>query len=230
MTVADSKGRRVDAATGIVAMVLFVVGFALPGTPPKADDSVQQITSFFVDNRGDILAGNTLVALGAVFFLWWLGSLRSYLRAGEGGEGRLSIAAFGGGIVGVTLTVAGAAIYSGTVFKVAELGNPIVNRVLFDIGGDLLAIAGVGFTVLLGAASCSAARSGALPPWAYWLGSVVTVTQLVSVAAIFASSGFFAAGGAFAFIAFLSAFVWVVAVSVLMIQRAGVPPIVRTEP
>jgi hypothetical protein len=84
--------------------------------------------------------------------------------------------------------------------------------------------------VLLGAASCSAARSGALPPWAYWVGSVAAAAQLVSIAAIFASKGFFAAGGAMAFIAFFSAAAWVVAVSVLMIQRGGVPPVVRTEP
>jgi hypothetical protein len=230
MTVADAKGRRADAATGIVAMALLLVGFLLPGAPPKADDSIQKITDFFVDNRGEILAGNTLVALGAVFLLWWLGSLRSYLRAGEGGEGRLSAAAFGGGILGVTLTIAGAALFSGTVFKVAKLGDPTLNRALFDIGGDLFAIAGVGFTVFLGAAACSAARSGALPPWAYWLGSVAAVAQLVSVAAIFASSGFLAAGGAMGFIAFISAALWVIAVSGLMMQRGGVPPVVRTEP
>src|SRR6185436_13569355 len=134
------------------AMVLITVGFLLPGAPPMADDSIRKITNFFVDNRDEILAGNALVALGAALLLWWLGSLRSYLRAGEGGEGRLSAAAFGGGVLGVALTLA-----------------------LFDIGGDLFAIAGVGFAVLLGAASCSAARSGALPPWAYWFGSVAAV-------------------------------------------------------
>ena len=230
MAVADAKGRRLDAATGVAAMVLFVVGFLLPGTPPTADDSIEKITSFLVDNRGAILAGNALLALAGAFFLWWLGSLRSYLRAGEGGESRLSAAAFGGGLLGVTLTLGGAAVYSGTVFKVAELGNPTLNRALFDAGGDLFAIAGVGFAVLLGAAACSAARSGALPPWAYWLGTVAAAAQLLSVAAIFASKGFFATGGAMAFISFFSAVVWVVAVSLLMMQRGGVPPVVRTEP
>ena len=230
MAVADAKGRRFDAATGIVATVLITVGFFLPGAPPTADDSVVKVTNFFVDNRDAILAGNALIALGTAFFLWWLGSLRSYLRSGEGGEGRLSAAAFGGGILGLTLTLVGAALFSGTVFKVAEIGNPVLNRALFDIGGDFFAIAGAGFAVLLGAAACSAARSGSLPPWAYWLGSIAAVAQLVSVSAIFASSGFFAAGGAMGFIAFISAIIWIVAVSVLMIQRDGVPPVVRTEP
>jgi hypothetical protein len=230
MSVADSKGRRVDAATGIVAMALFTVGFLLPGTPPKADDSVQKITSFLVDNRSELLVGNALIAVGAAFFLWWLGSLRSYLRAGEGGEGRISAAAFGGGILGISLTLGGAALASGTVFKAAGLGDLTLNRALFDTTGDLFVIGGIGFTVLFGAAACSGARSGALPPWAYWGGTVAAVAQLVSVAAIFASKGFFAAGGAIGFIGFIAAAVWVVAVSLLMIQRGSVPPVVRTEP
>jgi hypothetical protein len=230
MTVADSKGRRVDAAMGIPAMALLVAGFLLPGAPPKADDTIQKITSFLVDNRGELLAGNTLIALGIAFFLWWLGSLRSYLRAGEGGEGRLSIAAFGGGLVGATLTLAAAAIVAGLVFEAAGLGDQALNRALFDASAAVFAIGGIGFAVFFGAAACSGARSGALPPWAYWGGSVVAVVQLVSVAAIFAGSGFFAGGGAFAFIAFAAAVAWVIAVSVLMIQRGGVPPVVRTEP
>jgi TM2 domain-containing membrane protein YozV len=230
LATADAKGRRWDATTGIVAMGLFIAGFLLPGTPPKADDPVPKITAFFVNHRSDILAGDALIALGAVFFLWWLGSLRSYLRAAEGGEGRLSAAAFGGGVLGTALTIGGAAVLSGIVFKVAKLGNPLLNRAMFDIAGNLFAIAGVGFAVLLGAAACSAARSGALPPWTYWLGSVAAVAQLLSVAPIFASSGFFAGGGAIAPVAFFAAAIWVVAVSVLMIQRDGVPPVMRTEP
>jgi hypothetical protein len=230
LATADAKGRRLDAATGIVAMALFVVGFLLPGAPPKADDPVPKITTFFVDHRSDILAGDALLALGAVFFLWWLGSLRSYLRAGEGGEGRLSAAAFGGGVLGTSLTIAGAAVLSGIVFKVAKLGDPLLNRAMFDVAGNLFATAGVGFAVLLGAAACSAARSGALPAWAYWLGTLAALAQLVSVAAIFASSGFLAGGGAIAPIAFFLAAIWVVAVSVLMMQRNGVPPVALTEP
>src|SRR4051794_28648131 len=214
MTVADARGRRLDAATGIVAMGVLVVGFLIPGSPPMADDSVLKITNYLTDKRDEILASAAVIALGGVFFLWWLGSLRSYLRAGEGGEGRLSVAAFGGGVLGLTLTICGAAILAGIAFKAAQLGNAAVNRALFDISASMFAIAGAGFTVLIGAASCSAARSGALPPWLYWFGTVTALAQLVSVAAIFASSGFFAGGGAMALIAFLLALIWVVAVSV----------------
>jgi hypothetical protein len=55
-------------------------------------------------------------ALSGVALLWFLGSLRSTLRAGEGGTGRLSSIAFAGGIV----LVAGAAVDASLAWAVAE--------------------------------------------------------------------------------------------------------------
>jgi hypothetical protein len=228
--VADERGRRLDAATGIVAVIFWVVGFLLPGAPPKANDSLQQISSFLVDKRSDVLVGDFLIVLGAVAFLWWLGSLRSYLRSAEGGEGRLSAAAFGGGIAGVAILTVGACILSAAVFKVASFGDAPLNRAMADAAGFAFTGAGVGFAVTLGAASCSAARSGALPPWLYWLGSVGAAAQVVSLIALFADSGFFAGGGAFAFIAFFVAAIWIVGTSVAIMRRDGVPPVARTAP
>jgi hypothetical protein len=224
---ADERGRRADAATGIVAMILFIVGFALPGTPPKADDPPPEITAFFTDHRGGILAGSFIAGLGAVAFLWFLGSLRSYLREAEGGLGRLSAAAFGGGIAATAVLIASVAALSAGAFEVGGLGDDTVNRAMYDLGTFLGFAAGFGFAVLLGAASCSAARSGALPPWLYWLGSVAAAAQLLSTVGLFAGSGFFAEGGVFVVIAFLIAAVWTVAVSVVMIRYHRPPAVAR---
>ena len=232
MTVADAKGRRFDAATGIGFAVLAVVALVLPGKPPKADDSITKLGNYFADHHSDILTANLLLGVAAVLFLWFLGSLRSYLRAAEGGEGRLSAAAFGGGVAGIALLLAGAGLLSGIAFKLADgqLPNPIVTRAFFDASSALFAMVAFGFAVFFAAASCSAARSGALPPWAYWSGSAVAVIQLVSALALVAKSGFFATGGAMGFIAPLAGILWVVAVSVLMMRRDAVPPVALTEP
>ena len=87
-----------------------------------------------------------------------------------------------------------------------------------------------GFAVFFGAAACSAARSGALPPWAYWAGSVAAVLQLVTALALVAKSGFLATGGAMGFIGPATALLWVVSASVLMMRGDGVPPVARAEP
>jgi len=232
MTVADAKGRRWDAATGIGFSVLAVVALVLPGSPPKADDRILEIATYFTDKRGEILTANLLLGVAAVLFVWFLGSVRSYLRAGEGGEGRLSAAAFGGGIAGIALLLAGLGLLNGVAFKLADgrLPDPAVTRALFDASSAVLTMVGFAFAVFFAAASCSGARSGALPPWAYWSGSVVALLQLLAGLALVAKSGFFATGGAMGFIAPLTGVVWVVAVSVLIMQRDGVPPVARTEP
>src|SRR5439155_6176577 len=109
-------------------------------------------------------------------------------------------------------------------FKVAGQGaDPNLIRALFDFSSALFAISGAGFVVFFGAASCSAARSGALPPYLYWYGSLVAVFNLVGLIALFAKSGFFATGGAYGYIAPTLSFLWVLAVSALIMQRRGVP-------
>jgi hypothetical protein len=229
-SVGDAKGRRVDAATGLVFAVLFLVAFLLPGAPPKADASTHTIINFFTGKRGSILAGNYILGVGSLFFVWFLGSLRSYLRAAEGGEGRLSSAAFGGGLVGIAVTLAGVAVFNGIAFKVAHQGDGTLIRGLFDADNALFTVAAFGFAAFFAATSCSAARSGAFAPWIYWSGSVIALIQLVSGVALFAGSGFFAVGGAFGLIGLLLALLWTAAVSVVMIQRRSIPPVGGAAP
>jgi hypothetical protein len=231
MAVADARGRRWDAATGVGFVVAGVVAFLLPGTPPKADDSTQKILSFFVDKRDELLASSAIFLVAFALFLWFLGSLRSYLRAAEGGEGRLSAAAFGGGVAAGAVLLVGLCALNSIAFKVAGEGaHPTLVRAMFDFSGALFAMTGAGFAVFFGAASCSGARSGALPPALYWSGSLIAVLNLVGLIALFAKSGFFAGGGAFTFIVPALSFLWVLAVSVVIFQRDGVPPTARAEP
>lgn len=232
MGVADAKGRRFDAATGIGFAILAFIGFLLPGQPPKADDPASKIVSFASDHHGSILTGDFLVGVSAVLFLWFVGSLRSYLRSGEGGEGRLSAAAFGAGVAGIALLLAGVALFNTMTFKLAGTpgADPNVIRALFDASSALFAMASFAFAVFLAAASCSAARSGSLPPWAYWSGSAVAVIQLAAAISLVAKSGFFATGGALSIIAPVLAILWVLVISVVMVRRDGVPPEPRTAP
>ena len=230
MSVADERGRRADAAAGLVFVVLALVGFLLPGAPPKADDSIGDIRAFFTDHRDALLAGNLIVGLAAAVFLWFLGSLRSYLRAGEGGEGRLSAAAFAAGVAAVTLLLGGVAVFSGLAFEAAADLDGAGLRAAFDVGNAFFTLSALPFAALFAAAACSGARSGALPAWAYWSGSAVALIQVVSAVALFAKSGFFSVGNAFAFIAVLAALLWLGAISATIVRRGGVPPVPRTEP
>jgi hypothetical protein len=211
--------RRWDAATGIIAAVLLVVSLALPGAPPKADDSLSQISSFFSDQRDQIVGGDFLLGLGIAFFIWFLAALRSRLRAAEGGESGLSTAALAGALVGIALLMAGVAVVNALAFRATGGADPNVVRLLFDLSNSLFAMVSFPMAVFAAAASISAARTGALPTWLAWVGLLVAVLQLLGGLSLIATHGFFQAGGAFGFIGPLSLLVWIVLLSVVLMRR-----------
>lgn len=228
-SVADDRGRRLDASTGILAALLLLAGFIVQGTPPDPDRD-QKIVSYLADHRDSILLGDLLIAAGAAVFIWFLGALRSYLRAGEGGEGRLSAAAFLGGGVSLALVMAGAGLQSAVVLHTSTLTQDSIVRFAFDSYNAMITIGGAPLAVAVAAASCSAARSGAFPASVYWSGSIVAGLQIATLVALFEKSGFFAPGKEFTGLAFLVVSAWFIAVSLLMVRRRGLPPVMRTEP
>ena len=218
---ADVRGRRIDASTGIVAVLLYIAALVVHGTPPEAADTADEIGKFFTDKRDEILLASFLAGLAGAFFLWWLGSLRYWLKRGEAGEGRLSAAAFLAGGIAIALSLTGACVEAGLAFRVGGQGDQPLVRALFDIRSALYAMAGLGFAAMIAAASCSGARGGRLPRSAFWSGSVIAGLNAAAASALFAEKGFFATGGAMPAIALLTALGWFVAVALLMIRRPG---------
>ena len=218
---ADVRGRRLDAATGIVAVALYLVAFALPGSPPSATDTADQVAAFFTDERERVMLGSFFAGLAGAFFLWWLGSLRYWLRRGEAGEGRLSAAALLAGGIAVALSLSGAAIGAGLAFKVAGQGDQALVRALFDIRSAFFGMSAFAYAAMIAAASCSGARSGRLPRSAYWSGSVIAGLNAAAGSALFAEKGFFATGEGMSVVAVAAALGWFVAVALLMIRRPG---------
>lgn len=216
---ADARGRRLDAATGIVAVAILLVAIALPGTPPTAGDTADEIARFFAEKRDRILLGAFFVGLSGAFFIWWFGSLRYWLKRGEAGEGRLSAAALLAGGITVALTMGGAAVEAGLAFRVGGQGDQALVRALFDIRSAFYGMGSLALATLIAAASCSGARSGKLPRTAYWGGSVIAGLNAAAASALFAETGAFATGGIVRLGALVGALGWFVAVALLMIRR-----------
>ena len=136
----ESRWEKLAAGTGIVAFLLIFVSTLIAGTPPKADDPVSKIIAYGVDHRTALLTGGYLSGLAVVFALWFAGSLRSYLRSMEGGTGRLSAVAFGGGLVSGSVALAATAVGNTLSLRVVKEGDPHVVRALFDLSGALFGL------------------------------------------------------------------------------------------
>jgi hypothetical protein len=205
-----------------MAGVFFLAGFGIQGKPPVPAEPVRSIASYLVHHRDRILVADCLIGVGAAIFIWFLAVLHNHLRAYGDRDGGASFAGLAGAGLGTALVLGGAALQAALVVHAGALGSSSVTRFGFDAYNALITIAGFMFAVGVGAASISAARSGALSSRLYGTGVLVAIVQIPSCAGLFSDSGFFAPGRYMALVAFWALAAWYIAVSVRLTRRAGV--------
>jgi len=191
--------------TGVVFIVLLIVGFIVAGEPPDANDPVQDIVDFYVDEKNSIEAGVFILALGTVFFIFFANYLRTVFR-----ETSLSATI----LVGAAIFAVGGGIDGTILIATAEAADDIeptsvqTLQALWD--NDFVPFA-IGITVFLVSVGLSILRTAVLPKWLGW---IVLVLALVSVT----PAGFIAFPGSGLLVLVLS--IWLT----LRARRAAAPP------
>ena len=81
----DALAERIGAATGIVFVLLTVIGlFVVIPAAPAFDSSPASIQQFYLHNRHDLQVGLFIASFGFLFLVWFLGSLVRHLGAWVG--------------------------------------------------------------------------------------------------------------------------------------------------
>lgn len=204
---ADRSALRLAGISGILFVLLLVPGTFI-GRPdvPESGVRAQEIHSYFNERRDLFFVGNGISFIfAAVFFLWFLGMLRKALRSAEGEGEWLSTVALSGGLMFITLELAGAAaeiVYPTTLARYTNFQpDPQLAFLSLQLSGWLYNFAWSGMAVLIAASSVLALRMGGLPRWLAWAGLVFAILALIKFltpVAVFALA-------------------WVLAISVLMI-------------
>jgi hypothetical protein len=189
--------------TGVAFIVLAIVGFAIGGEPPSADDPVEEIVQHYADNEGSVMISAGLGTIAAAFLIFFFGYVRKVLHAAEGEGGVLSLVAFAGAVVlGV-----GVAIDATIYFALAETAEDIepsavqALQALWD--NDFFPL-GLGLQLMLFATGLSVLRHGALPKWLGWVAIVLAVLAVTPAG----------------FVAFLGAAIWILIISIMLTMRA----------
>jgi hypothetical protein len=214
---ADPRWERLGAATGIVFVLLSLLALIIGGSPGASPDVVQ----YFVDNRERALVQSFLAGVASIFFVWFLGSVRSYLRAAEGGTGRLSAVAFAGGIVTLGFLMFSLTVTTALADGMAENADPDTSRAFYALviqASDLTFFPVVAFT---GASALVILRTKALPAWLGWLGIGVAVLSLSRGTAFFVESGPFSSAGMLESVAIMAFLLWLLLTSILLVRRVG---------
>jgi hypothetical protein len=190
--------------TGVLFVALLILSFVVAGEPPDADEPVQDIVDFYVDDKDSIQAGVLIGGLAAVSLLFFGAYLRKIFSAAEpAGHGMLSPLVLAGAVImavgaGVDMTI------SFALAEAAEDIDPVAVQSLQALwDNDFMPIA-IGIVVLLLASGLSIVRYGALPKWLGWIAIVLAVIGMTPLG----------------FVSFLGGALWVIVVSILLAVRA----------
>jgi hypothetical protein len=212
----DDRYVEYGAATGILFVVLSIVGFAVViPTPPDLNAPSQDWSSYFLAHHDAVRAGIVVLAVAMFGFIWFLGTLTSVLRIATGTP-RLPSIAFAGGILGAASLMVGIAAEAVAAYRPQGV-DPLITRALNDIF-VLIGVAAIpAFAAFFAATALVILRTGAFPPWLGWLLVAAAVVQPLTFGALFTKHGAFSGDGALGlFVPLIVSLVAIFALSALL--------------
>jgi hypothetical protein len=214
-TVLD-RARRISwerwaALTGLLAVVGLVLATLIQGPIPAANAPSKQITDFFTQHHARIMVAMYVRLYAGFAFIWFLAALWSALAKAEGRVARVSMVAFGSGVVVLGSSGAATALIAAGAYRAAQGVDPGVDAALVTAVHMFYAISGMGTAWMLISSWLVNQRTEIFPPWLGWLGVVFALISLVLVP--------FAFGQPIVLYAALLTLIWMGIVSVLLFMR-----------
>jgi hypothetical protein len=187
--------------TGAAFVVLVIVAIVLSGEPPSADDPVQEIVDFYVDEKGSLQAGALVAGLAMVMLVFFANHLRAAVRETTTSATILVGAAIMavGLAIDVTITIA-------LTESVEDIDPSAVQALQALWDNDFVPIA-LGTVIFLLSAGISVVQSGVVPRWLGWVAIALAVIGVTPLG----------------FAAFLGGGLWILVVSILLTLRARRP-------
>ena len=203
--------QRIAPWAGFLFVVLFVVGFLLPGEVPGGTDPDADVVSFYEDsgNRIQLMASGYLLTAAGLAFLLFAAGLRERLALAESPVRALPRVAFAAGVLFVAMlfvmaTAAGFTIAAGVEFQDEPI-DPGVARFLPHLGFAAFLVPGLlSAALLITITSFHTLRTAVFPIWSAWLGFLLAVVLLFGVL----------------FVTGLALLVWVLVISALMLTQS----------
>ena len=202
-----SRLERLAPLTGLISVVLVIIGAIVISNydylPPA-----EKVADFLNGNPTRISTGGYLSSISAFFLIWFAGSVRSALIVREGGTGRLSTVAFGGGVAAAAaMGISFTAIMSAGLRADAPGGiTPIGAVTMFDFWGQVMGqMFAISLAVLIGATAVVSIRTAVFPAWFGWVSALVAFGLLTP----------------FAYFILFFAVVWLVVVSIWLYIRGA---------
>jgi hypothetical protein len=172
---------------------------------PDANVPGAAVVAFYKAHQSDQRIAAILLAFGFIFLLFFVGSLRAYLRPTPASESLSSVA-----LAGAAVLLAGEAVGTGLTYALTDSPgslDPAAAQSLNVLSAGMVLIPAAGFFVFGISIGLAILRGTGLPKWLGW--TAIAMGILVVTPA----EGF----------SFLALVIWMVIVSILMLMAAAKP-------
>jgi len=214
---------RWGAATGYLVVLLGIAGAAFERGAPPANAPISETLAYFAQYRSELLAQSLLFVLSAGVYLWFFGSLRSFLIRVEGDMGSLSTITFGAGVLWAGIQMAMQSAQIALALSASGEVEPSLAALISDLTYSLSVIAYVPMGIMLFAVAVVGFRTGALPVWLSGLSATVAATNLVMSLGLIFDAGPLVPGGLLTYVLYVLMVVWLLATTTVMFVRFGQP-------
>jgi hypothetical protein len=213
---------RFSGLAGLVSLALGVAGviidemWRIPGTGASAGE----IAGYVDAHRSALLVAVILTAVTVALWLLFGVGVWVWMREAAGGDDFLSTCFVVGLVSFVTLLFAGFTSFLVLVYRAPEPSDP---RLLYDLAFALLAMSGIPTALALGAYAAHVFSNRRLPAWTAWIAVVAGLANLVLLASLVVRSGFFSLEGGVIIAIPGTLFVWILAMSVVLLRTRVSP-------
>jgi hypothetical protein len=193
---------RFAPLTGVLFVVVMLIGMLVSHTSPNANASGQRVLAFYTAHKSGQETSDIVLGFALMAFLFFVASLYGYLRRSPTVR-TVSLLGFGGAL----LFAVGFALFGGIDYSLAYASHtlsPDAAKALNVLDNQLFLPNTVGLFVFAIATAIAIVRSGLLPAWLGW---VVLVFGIATGTPAF-------------FPGLIGLLVWALVVSVLIYRRA----------
>ena len=197
-----SRWGRWAPLTGVVFVVLVVLGGPIEGgNTPGSKATGAHVIAFFAAHRSRERASAVLLTLAFIVFMFFAGSLRSYLRRTKAAEGLAAVV-----LAAAAVLAAGQTAGSGVIFALSDAPTHLsaaAAQALNVLSNDMVLTSAAGFSVFGIASGIAILRGAPLPKWLGWVAILIGVVVVTPAE----------------FVAVIALAVWIVIVSILIATR-----------
>ena len=218
--------RNFSVATGYLSLMCGLGAAALERPWPSGD---ADLPAFLEANRTAVLWQALLFLLGGAFFMWFLGSLRTFMIRSEPHRGRLTMVAFTAGMVGYGMTMLALAPQLALALPDRGWIGATTAAMAVDLGYVMLTVSSAPIAVMYAAVAVVSLRDRVFPPWLGWLSAAAAGASAALVLSLIDPTGPVAPQGWLSYLLYLLPVVWLASTPTVMLlserRRASHPGI-----